>query len=141
MTQNTPSCLKWKKYYIWKNIVRTTVRKANDSLWPYNIFCSKQPCWLDLPFFHKLRFKMIFFSCLDFETKKIIEGGICQKSAEVTNETLGNKLHICFTWLVCKTFRTSLKNGFKKVGRPLTQNTPRPRIPHATLWITCPVVC
>jgi len=74
-----------------------------------------------------------FFSCLDFETKKIIEGGICQKSAEVTNETLGNKLHICFTWLVSKTFRTSLKNGFKKVGRPLTQNTPRPRIPHATL--------
>ncbi len=26
-----------------------------------------------------------------------------------------------------------LKNGLKKVGRPLTQNTPRPRIPHATL--------
>ena len=70
-------------------------------------------------------FFSFFFSCLDFETKKIIEGGICQKSAEVRNETLGNKLHICFTWLVSKTFRTSSKNDFKKVGRPLTQNTPR----------------
>ena len=52
-----------------------------------------------------------------FEGKKIIEGVIWQKFAEVRNESIGNKLQLCFSEDLSQTFRTPLKNGFKKVGR------------------------
>ena len=54
-----------------------------------------------------------FFSWSIFEGKKIIEGVIWQKSVKVSNETIGNKLQLCFSEDLSQTFRTLLKTGFK----------------------------
>ena len=111
------------KKKLWKNQVRTTPPIANDKWMPYLSFYKNPGVNRTYHFFTILSWKwpilkFFFANFLQlFEGKKIIEGVIWQKFAEVRNESIGNKLQLCFSEDLSQTFRTPLKNGFKKVGR------------------------